>query len=93
MPAVAARIKEQLGILGYDSDDFIQLVLQRHGEYANYKRWSIEITQSGRPLFWDFATRISDILGVGKNYLFNLLLTVLLLKKINRWNLPRLVRG
>jgi hypothetical protein len=93
MPAVAARIKEQLGILGYDSGDFTKLLLQRHNEYGNYKRWSIEVTQGGRPLFWDFATRVSDSLGVGENYLFNLLLTTMLLRKIDDWNLPRLLRG
>jgi hypothetical protein len=93
MPDVTARIKGQLGILGYDSEDFIKLLLQRHSEYGNYKRWSIEIKQSGRPLFWDFATRVSDILGVGKNYHFNLLLTTMILRKIDDWNLTRLLRG
>jgi hypothetical protein len=93
LPIVEDHIKQELITIGYNGVELSELLEERYTEYSEYNRWSIEINQGGRPLFWDFSKRISDILGNGKNYLFNLLLTTMLLKKIHDWDLPRLLRG
>lgn len=93
MPVVEDHIKQELTTIGYDRVKLSKLFEERYAEYVKYERWSIEINQEGRPLFWDFSERISNILGNGQNYLFNLLLTTMLLKKIDDWALPRLLRG
>ncbi len=51
MPVVEGHIRQGLKNVGYDQVDFSALLRERHAVYVNYKRWSIEINQEGRPLF------------------------------------------
>ncbi len=44
-------------------------------------------------LFWEYAKKVVDILGVGKDAVFNTLLTSLLMRSLVRWNVPELLQG
>ncbi len=61
MPVVEYHIKQELTTIGYDRVELSKLFEERYAEYVKYDRWSIEINQEGRPLFWDFSKRISNI--------------------------------
>jgi hypothetical protein len=87
------NMKHKLQTFGYDRVDFSQLFGERYAEYVKYHRWSIEINQAGRPLLWDFSRKIGEVLGTRNNFLFNLVLTNLLLRRISDWDLRRLLRG
>ena len=87
------NMKQKLQTFGYDRVDFSQLFGERYAEYVKYRRWSIEINQEGRPLLWDFSRKIGEVFGTRNNFLFNLVLTNLLLKRISDWDLRRLLRG
>jgi hypothetical protein len=93
MPVIENNMKQAITALGYEHVEISKLFRERYLQYGEYRRWSIEINEKGRPLFWDFAKRVGSTLGVGNNYLFTLIFTNSLLKQIDDWNLRDLLRG
>jgi len=79
---------------GLRRESFTGILEERLAEYAGYLKWVPGKGESARgTLFWEFANKVADILGVGKSALFNMLLANLLLESLTEWRLPDLLRG
>jgi hypothetical protein len=93
MLEVKRHLVERVESVGISPGGFSELCRDRCVEYSKYERLFIEIRQPGRPLLWDFSDRVSVILGVPHNYLFMLMLTNFLLRRIADADLRRLLTG
>jgi|SRR5271166_679040 len=79
---------------GISRDEFRFILEARYGEYAHYKNWVPDTNESTKgTLFLEYAKKMAFETGVGKNALFNLMLSNLLLRQLRRWNIPGLLRG
>jgi hypothetical protein len=87
-------VTEKLGERGISRDEFKLLLAARYGEYTHYKSWVPDTNESAKgTLFWEYAKKMAFETGVGKNALFNLSLSNMLLRQLRRWNIPGLLRG
>ena len=94
MSALEEGIVGRLREMGMDRSEFLNLIQTRYAEYPTYKKWVAKEGESAKgTLNWEFAKKIAVILGVGKNALFNVQLSILLLRHLNRMELPTLLKG
>jgi hypothetical protein len=72
---------------------FADLLSQRLPEYAQYRKWIPEGNESPKDtLFWEFGKKIGAVIGLQEHAGFNVELGLLLLKGVNTWELPELLR-
>jgi len=86
------QLIEQRGLL--EASVFAKLSEARRVEYANYEKWIAEEGQTAKgTVLWEYAKKVALALGIGRNALFNMTLSILLAKQIRRWNVVELLRG
>jgi hypothetical protein len=79
---------------GVEPSFFADLLSQRLPEYARYRKWIPEGDEgTGDTLFWEFGKKIGAIVGLKEHAGFNIELSILLLKGVNRWHLQDLLQG
>jgi hypothetical protein len=85
--------KDALG-RGVDPETFARCLDERLAEYAGYRKWLPAKGESARgTLFWEFGKRIADIIGIGRDAVFNLLLTHTIMNTLAMWQLHELLKG
>lgn len=78
---------------GEEPSALCDLLQERLVEYAAYPKWVPTNDDSAKDtLFWEFGKKVAAILGVGKNALYQVLLTNLLLESIASWQLRELLK-
>jgi hypothetical protein len=78
---------------GVQPERFAEVLSDRIEEYSGYARWIPAKGESSRgTLFWEFATKVCEVLGMAKSATFNLLLTNVLMKSLAEWQLAELLR-
>jgi hypothetical protein len=94
MTSLERMVTDKLGEHGIYQDAFGLLLAARYGEYAHYNNWFPDTAESANgTLFWEYEKKVAFETGVGKNFLFNEILSNMLLKQLRRWNIPGLLRG
>lgn len=79
---------------GVELTAFANFLSQRLSEYARYRKWVAGENEGAKDtLLWEFGKKIGAIVGVEKHALFMVLLSNLLLRGVDSWQLPELLRG
>jgi hypothetical protein len=87
---IAAKLRE----IGIDRSEFLNLLQARYAEYTAYKEMVETKGESAKgTLNWEFAKKVAAILGVGKNALFNVYLSLMMMRHLERANLAALLKG
>jgi hypothetical protein len=94
MSALEATIAERLRLLGVDRRNFLEILQARYAEYIGYK--FVPVNEEGNTqgtLLWEFDKKVAAILGAGKSFWFNQLLSNLILEHLNSWELHALLKA
>ena len=79
---------------GVQPGTFAECLDERLAEYAGYRNWLPAKDESARgTLFWEFGKKIAEIIGIGRDAVFNLLLTNTILNTLATWQLRDLLQG
>jgi hypothetical protein len=79
---------------GVQRATFAQLLEERLTEYAGYRKWVPGRGENTKgTLFWEFGKKVADIVGVGNDPVFNVLLTNVLMRSLAEWRTAELLRG
>jgi len=77
---------------GIEAVTFAELLKERLAEYAGYPKWVPKGDEGVKgTLFWEFGKKVADIMGIGKDPVFNLLLANMLMRSLADWHLPQLL--
>jgi hypothetical protein len=92
--ALADFVRRDVQGRGVQPESFAQCLNERLAEYADYSKWVPTKGESAKgTLFWEFAKKVADIVGIGRSALFNLLLTSSILETLTMWRLSELLKG
>jgi hypothetical protein len=77
---------------GVSAAEFAKLRCERFAEYAHYRKWVNDENEGQKnALLWEYAKKIGAIVNIEQDALFNAILTNLLLRSFERWNLQELL--
>jgi hypothetical protein len=94
MDAVVAGVCRTIAEKCREPEPFTRLLLERYDVYGTYRKWLPGDGEGAKgTLLWEFAKQVSNIVGMKKDALFNVLLTKLVLEHLTRCNLRELLKG
>jgi hypothetical protein len=94
MSTLEQNIAEKLRGIGLDRSAFLDLLQARYAEYAAFKEMVPKDGESAKgTLNWEFAKKVAAVLGIGKSALFNMTLSIKMLRHLRNAELGTLLKG